>query len=310
MKFYFAPMEGITGYVYRNVYHRHFGEHIDQYYAPFIFADQCKGFKMRDHRDLTMENNPGLKLIPQVLTNDPDDFNHTARKIQALGYQEVNLNLGCPAPTVVSKNRGSGLLAHRDKLHQLMEGIFKAPVIDISVKTRLGKTDPEAFYEIMDIYNQYPIKELTIHPRIQTDMYRNKPNMPMFKAALETATMPVCYNGDLFTQANFNTFTAEFPEIQSVMLGRGLLANPDLIAAIKNDRKTDHSKLRAFHDDLFAAYCEVLTDERRVLFRMKELWFYMKDTFENSEVHIAAIRKSECFVDYEKPVYEIFNNAC
>lgn len=306
MKFYFAPLEGITGYIFRNTYHRHFGNHIDKYFAPFIFADQCKGLKTKDRNDLLPENNEGMTLVPQILTNNAKDFLHTSIKIKDLGYREINLNLGCPAGTVVAKKRGSGLLAYKEELNCLLEDIFSQQVMDISIKTRLGKYEPDEFYELLEIYNQYPISELIIHPRVQTDMYNNKPNLEIFKESLSLGKMPVCYNGDLFTPHDFEVFSNSFPDVDKVMMGRGLLINGGLIGSIKEGNLVDKQQLKAFHDDLYQTYQNDLCDERRVLFRMKELWFYMRRSFTNSEAYLTNIKKAECYHDYEVPVALLF----
>lgn len=306
MKFYFAPMEGVTGYLYRNTFHRHFGEPVDKYFAPFIFADQCKGLKTKDRLDLLAENNQGIALVPQILSNNAKDFIHTSRKIKDLGYNEINLNLGCPAENVVSKKRGSGLLAYKEELSGLLEEIFTQQVTDISIKTRLGKTHPEEFYELMTIFNQYPMTELIIHPRVQTDFYGNTPNMETFRAALAISNMPICYNGDLFSPKDFEVFSKAFPEVDRVMLGRGLLRNGGLIGAIKNQNIMDKKRMRAFHDELYQVYKDDLCDERRVLFRMKELWFYMIKMFANSETYMTQIKTAECFKDYDAPVGKLF----
>ena len=309
MKFYFAPLEGITGYIFRNTYHRHFGNHIDKYFAPFIFADQCKGLKTKDRNDLLPENNEGMTLVPQILTNNARDFLHTSIKIKDLGYDEINLNLGCPAGTVVAKKRGSGLLAYKEELNRLLEDIFSHQVTDVSIKTRLGRFEAEEFYQLLEIYNQYPLSELIIHPRVQTDMYNNKPNLAMFRESLSIGKMPVCYNGDLFAVNDFKVFSNEFPEVDRVMMGRGLLINGGLIGLIKEGTTFDKQRLKAFHDDIYLAYQNDLCDERRVLFRMKELWFYMRRSFANSEGYLSRIKKAECYQDYEIPVDLLFSEV-
>jgi len=144
MKFYFAPMEGLTGYVYRNAHHDYFDK-VDKYFSPFIFANQSKGFTSRELNDILPVNNQGIVLIPQLLTNHAADFIHTAKKLKQLGYNEINLNLGCPSGTVVSKNRGSGFLYHKEDLDAFLDKIFTQSVTKISIKTRIGKNDPEEF---------------------------------------------------------------------------------------------------------------------------------------------------------------------
>ncbi len=218
MKYYLAPMEGITGYIYRNSYEKFF-HNIDKYFTPFIIPNKSTNLKTKELRDILLENNKGMNIVPQILTNDSEGFIITARKLQQLGYNEINLNLGCPSGTVVSKNRGSGFLAKREELDIFLDEIFKINDMKISIKTRIGKDSPKEFYELIKIYNKYPIEELIIHPRTQKDFYGNKPNLEVFKDALSLSINPICYNGDIFTNSDYNRLIKAFPEIKTVMIG-------------------------------------------------------------------------------------------
>ena len=253
MKYYLAPMEGITGHVYRNSYEKFF-HNIDKYFTPFIVPTSSKSFKTKELRDVLPENNKGMNIVPQILTNDSEGFINTAIKLQQLGYNEVNLNLGCPSGTVVSKGRGSGFLAKREELDIFLEDIYKKDDIKISIKTRIGKDSPEEFYELIKIFNKYPIEELIIHPRTRQDFYGNKPNLEVFKDAINLSTNPICYNGDIFTSDDYKNFTKSFPEVNELMLGRGVLANPGLISEINNNTVLDKEVLKEFHDDILFNY--------------------------------------------------------
>ncbi len=305
MNFYFAPMEGLTGYIYRNA-HNTFFNNIDKYFSPFIIANQSESFKTRELNDILPENNQGLVLIPQLLTNKAEDFIHTSRKLKHLGYNEINLNLGCPSGTVVSKNRGSGFLAKREELDVFLDEIFSQSVTEISVKTRIGKEQPEEFYALIEIFNKYPIKELIIHPRVQKDFYKNKPNLKIFKEALIMSKNPVCYNGDIFTVEAYKEFSADFPSVDTLMIGRGLLANPELIGDIKNNIKLEKALLKDFHDKIYNDYKTVLFGDRNVLFKMKALWFYMISVFSNNAKYAKKIKKSERLRDYDEAVSSLF----
>lgn len=305
MKFYFAPMEGLTWYIYRNA-HNAFFNHIDKYFAPFIVANQSESFKAREINDILPENNQGLILIPQLLTNNAKDFIHTSKKIKQLGYNEINLNLGCPSGTVVAKNKGSGFLSKREELDLFLEEIFSNPTTKISVKTRIGKDQPEEFYELIKIFNKYPIEELIIHPRIQKDFYKNKPNLNIFKEALILSKNPVCYNGDIFTVKDFEKFSVDFPSVGTVMLGRGLITNPGLINDIINHVKLDKNIVKDFHDKIYEDYKSILFGDRNVLFKMKELWFYMIPLFSDNGKYAKKIKKSERLYDYDEAVSSLF----
>lgn len=302
MKNYFAPMEGLTGYIYRNA-HNTFFKGIDKYFSPFIAANQSDSFKTREINDILPDNNQDLVLVPQLLTNNAMDFIHTAEKIKQLGYGEVNLNLGCPSGTVVSKNKGSGFLARREELDNFLYEIFSKSNVDISIKTRTGKDESEEFYDLINIFNKYPIKELIIHPRVQKDFYKNKPNIKVFKDALSLSKNPVCYNGDIFAQKDYSSFGHDFNQVDSIMIGRGLLVNPALISNIKLDK----IMLKAFHNKLYKDYSSVLFGERNILFKMKALWFYMICMFSNNTKYAKKIKKAERLYDYEAAVSCLFN---
>lgn len=298
-------MEGITGYIYRNTYEKFF-HNIDKYFTPFVVPNTSTSLKTKELRDLLPENNKGINIVPQILTNDSDGFTTTSRKLQQLGYNEVNLNLGCPAGTVVSKNRGSGFLAKREELDMFLDEIFKMDDIKISIKTRIGKEAPEEFYELIKIYNKYPIKELIIHPRTQKDFYGNKPNLEVFKDALALSTNPVCYNGDIFTVGDNNEFIKAFPEVKTVMIGRGIIANPGLMNEIKSNTNIDKEVLKDFHDEILDKYIELLKEDKNSMLKMKEIWSYMIYIFSDNKKYAKKIKKSQKLSDYKAAVSSLF----
>lgn len=313
MKYYFAPMEGITGYIYRNAFQQHFN-HIDTYYTPFITPTQTRKMSSRELNDTLPLHNQGIRVVPQILSNKAEDFLWAAKKMQELGYEEVNLNLGCPSKTVVTKKRGAGFLSEITALdlflHQVSDGM-QSMNMKLSIKTRIGKDEPEEFETLLNIYNQYPLETLIIHPRVQTDYYNNHPNLDVWETALQNSKNPVCYNGDLFSAADIKKFRERFPQVDALMLGRGLLTNPALPAMAEGDAPDGllKGKFRAFHDTLLSEYGKVLSGDRNTLFKMKELWFYMGDAFADSKKQVKKIRKADKMCDYERAVDAIFTEC-
>lgn len=305
-KIYFAPLEGITGYIYRNAYQMYF-PNIDKYFTPFLSPNQNRAMSPKEIKDIRPENNKGIYLVPQILTNRAEYFVKTARELKDdYGYEEVNLNLGCPSGTVVTKGKGAGFLAKKEELGIFLEEIFEKLDLKISIKTRIGKDSPDEFYELIKIFNKYPLHELIIHPRIQTDFYKNKPNMNVFTDAVALSENPLCYNGDVFTPQDYQNIFREFPRLEAVMLGRGILMNPNLPGEIILDRSDDKKKLKEFHDKLYADYRQVLSGDINVLYKMKELWFHMIHMFSDSEKHMKKIRKATRLCDYEEVVGSLF----
>ncbi len=305
MKFYFAPMEGLTGYIYRNAHNAVF-DNIGKYFSPFIVANQSERFTTRELNDVLPENNRGIVLVPQILTNNAEDFINTSKKLKAMGYSEINLNLGCPAGTVVSKYRGAGFLAKTEELDCFLNEIYSESATIISIKTRIGKDRPEEFYNLIEIFNKYPIKELIIHPRIQKDFYKNKPNLEMFKEALALSKNPVCYNGDIFSVEDYKAFSIAFPDVDTVMIGRGLMTNPGLVCSIVNNTKLEKCRLQDFHDRLYEDYKRILSGDKNVLFKMKELWSYMILMFSDNAQYAKRIKKSERLCDFDAAVSSLF----
>ncbi|MDO5349326.1 MAG: tRNA-dihydrouridine synthase family protein [Lachnospiraceae bacterium] len=306
MKIYFAPMEGITTWSYRRIYEKHFGQ-MDKYVTPFLSPCQDRRFTHRELQEILPEHNEGMQVVPQLLTCRSEDFIWAARELKQMGYEEINLNLGCPSGTVVSKRKGSGFLAYPKELDEFLARIFDELDMKISIKTRIGKERPEEFSELLSIYNRYPISELIIHPRVQKEFYKGAPHMDVFAAALRDSRNPVCYNGDLFTCSDVQRLQECFPQVQTIMLGRGLIANPALVRMLVGMEDADRKgRLRQFHDELYHQYQETMPGERPVLFKMKELWFYMICLFEDSERLGKKLRKSQHLREYEEAVEGLF----
>ena len=305
MKYYAAPMEGLTGYIYRRAHHRVFPG-VDRYYTPFIMPGQKVLLRAKEARDLLPENNAGIPVVPQILSNQAEDFLHTAAALHDLGYTEVNLNLGCPSGTVASKHRGAGFLALPEELDRFLEAIFAACPTAISIKTRIGVENAEEFPAILDIYNRYPVKELTVHPRLLKQKYRGYPDREAFAYALTNSRCPVCFNGDLFTRADVEKTAAEFPGASALMLGRGLMADPALAQKAQGGPACDKVTLRRFHDLLLEDFLALQMGDKNVLFRVKELWFYMIHLFPDSAKFAKAINKSQHLSDYLSAIERLF----
>lgn len=306
MKLYLAPLEGITGWIYRNAVRECFGG-FDKYFIPFIRPNQMGHLSSREKQDILPENNRYMYAVPQILTNRADDFVRTAEALKNYGYDEINLNLGCPSKTVVSKGRGAGFLADPVQLDQFLNDIFCRCRVRISIKTRIGVEDPSEFQQLLEVYNKYPVDELIIHPRVQKDFYKNIPNWDVFGKAQKSAAIPLCYNGDVKDQNGLNKITERFPGLERVMMGRGVLADPALARKLKGGKAADKDELRSFHDLVYEGYCREMSGERTVLYKMKEMWFYLAPAFTNSRVYAKKIKKAEKCRVYEAIIEELFS---
>lgn len=302
MRYYFAPMEGLTDSIYRRLHAKYFGG-VDSYYMPFLSPTVHRCLTHREERELPPAFSVPFRAVPQVLTKVPEDFLWLAEQCRDRGYDEVNLNLGCPSGTVVSKGKGSGMLADPDALDRFLDAIFEKAPLPVSVKIRLGLTDAGEFPPLLDIFNQYPIQELTIHPRVRKQFYNGSVDMEMFRYATQNSKNPLCYNGDLTSRGEIDTFSAQFPEIEAVMLGRGLVADPGMLATAG----TTIPALEAFHNELLEEYQIAFGGSRNAMFRLKENWSYLLPRFENSEKLAKRLRKTTDLAEYKSIVSEIFH---
>lgn len=309
MKFYLAPLEGITGYVFRNTWAEYFGG-MDKYVTPFISPNTKKCFTTKEKKDILPEHNQGKYVIPQILTANAEYFIDTAKKLKAYGYQEININLGCPSGTVVTKKKGSGFLAYPEELDRFLETVFEEAYqkekMKVSIKTRLGMEEEEEFYSILEIYNKYPLEELVIHPRVQKDFYKKPIHLDYFEEIHKNSKAKVCYNGDIFTPKLYMEFTERFPEIENVMLGRGILVNPGLLTEIKTGKPMEKEILYRFLEQLCKAYEEALSGDWNVLYKVKELWFYLAHSFTDYEPYLKKIKKANKLEEYQRVVERLF----
>lgn len=309
MQYYLAPMEGITTYIYRNAYHKYFGD-IDKYFTPFIAS---KKMNSREKNDILPEHNKGINLIPQILTNRADEFLQITDKLAEYGYTCVNLNLGCPSGTVTARKRGSGFLSVPDELDKFLYEIFEKSPIKISIKTRIGVEDISEWDNLLDIYNKYPLDELIIHTRLQKEFYNGIPHKESFARALDVSNTSLCYNGDINSCEKYNELISALPDTHNVMIGRGVLQNPLLIACLKNseklksmDNNSYKTLLQDFHNELFDNYASIMSGETPALYKLKDLWTYMSRSFTNPDKYIKKIRKANSFSEYTIAVNNLF----
>lgn len=305
MNYYFAPMEGITGYLFRNAHAEQFPG-VDRYYSPFLSANHNYSFQNNEKRDVAPEHNDSLKLVPQLLTKKADEFVWGAMEMFRLGYGEVNLNLGCPSSTVASKGKGSGFLAHPDELDRFFDRTFEllgkqGAGPKISVKTRIGYADAKEAVPLMRIFNRYPIAELIIHSRIRTAMYGGVPDLEAFSEMYAMREIPTAYNGDVNTPEDAERIRNLFPELSGIMCGRGAIADPALIRECKGGDKLSFSEWKSFHDRIAAGYFERFP-ERTAIGRMKELWFYWGRLFPAQERAVLTVKKTRDRISYTAAV--------
>lgn len=315
---YLAPMEELTGYVFRNVQNRHFGG-VDKYFTPFISPDN-RITKTRSFRELIPENNVGLNVVPQLLTNDSDQFYEGASLIASLGYKEININFGCPSNTVAAKRKGSGILRDPELMDRFLDGVFCGsssilidhPDIRISAKMRVGYNDTSDLDRVLPVMARYPFFEITVHPRLKKDMYNGKPRMDMFDRVCENLSTDIVYNGDIFSADEHTKISDMLSEkaagykctISAVMIGRGAVSDPGIFRQIRTGRETTRGELYDFLSDLFETY-KAENGAGNALAKLKEVWTYasafITDERERSRT-LKSIIKSRTEAEYKDAI--------
>ena len=301
MRYYYAPLEGITDATFRQLHHKYFPG-VDRYFMPFISPTIHRTLTHREARELPRADSVGFYAVPQLLGKNVEDMLWAIEVCKDQGYDEVNINLGCPSGTVVSKGKGSGMLADIYTLDEFLEAIYARAVLPVSLKTRIGVNDSENWGKILEIYRDYPVKELTVHPRIRKAFYKGDCDMTAFAQAVDNSPFPVCYNGNINSVADAEKIAARFPSVESVMIGRGLVADPGMLCG-----GTERQRLQAFLNELSDTYCVVFESKRNAIYRMKDNWHYLISLFEGSEKLWKEMRKSTDYDRFMAIANEIIN---
>lgn len=299
MKLYLAPMEGLTGHVFRQTYHRHFRD-FDRYFTPFIATNDKLNFKTL--REINPVTNAGLDLIPQLMTNRVEDTLTLTDDLKEHGYNHININLGCPSGTVVSKKRGSGFLSVPDELLIFFDELFEKADVPVSVKTRIGVNDVNEWPSLVEVFSRFPFSEIIIHPRLRAWQYEGIPDVEAFAYAYERLKSPIVYNGDVYTVEDYLRLTERFPDMEAVMIGRGIIRDPFLLEKITEGDKyrseNERERLSSFIRELESEYAKYMPTDRALLFRMKETWLYLSHYFSDYEKVVKEVKKSQNMKEY------------
>ena len=303
MNYYFAPMEGLTDSIYRLQHRRFFGG-VDRYYMPFFSPTIHRTLTSKETRELPRADRVPFTVVPQVMTKCAEDFLWAAEVVRDLGYNEINLNIGCPSGTVVAKGKGSGMLRDLEELTKFFDSIFAVSSLPVTVKTRIGLESPEEFPAVLELYNRYPIKELTIHPRVRKQFYEGQVHREWFTYAMQHSTIPLCFNGDIRTLYDVSILQEDYPGLNAVMIGRGLIADPGMLVG-----GTDIGTLESFLNALMDDYAVEFASCRNALFRMKENWAYLHDRFTGSDKLWKKMRKTTDAAEFRRLSAELLHTC-
>lgn len=305
--FYLAPLRGVTDHIFRNTFEKYFGS-FDYLLAPFIPTVKGNIVNPSVIRDISPDYNDTRRLIPQIIGNDAQAIIVLAKTMNSLGYNTVNLNLGCPHTPVTRKKRGSGLLPYPDLIRSILEQVIPALNCAVSVKLRLGLQDEHEIDRVIPVLNDFPLSEIIIHPRTGAQMYEGIANLEAFKRCFPLCKAPVTYNGDIFTLEDFNEKCSRFPGIRRWMIGRGAISNPFLLQTLRNQKPLFNLDiLKSFHDELLELNSHILSGQSHLLGKMKGYWSYLSQSFKDGTRLLKKIQKTSSLSNYKTFVEKLFS---
>lgn len=303
-----APIRGITDCHFRTLFHKHFPG-FDSAIAPFINPQRHANFRPRQLKDMLPKANQQMSVIPQLLHTDAEDFLFLASRLADLGYTEINWNLGCPAPMVTRKKRGSGLLPYPDEVISFLDTVLPKLPVKLSIKTRLGLKQKEELLTLLPKLDNYPLTEIIIHARLGSQLYRGVSDRDAFSECLRHSSHRIVYNGDIVCVEDFQNLAARFPKIKKWMIGRGALADPFLPGTIKGIQQTDkRQQLQKFHEELYSSCREILSGQSHILGRMKQIWMYLSAVFPPEMKAWKKIKKCRTEEKYQRVVAALFED--
>ncbi|MBL4668955.1 MAG: tRNA-dihydrouridine synthase family protein [Flavobacteriales bacterium] len=308
-----SPLQGFTDFRFRNAFHKYFGG-IDTFYAPYIRLNGKLIIKPAYERDILQKNNTTLEVIPQIMTNDADEFLFVSNYIKQMGYKELNWNLGCPYPMVTKRGMGSGLICDPKKIDRILNKVHSESDVIVSMKMRMGYENSDEIHQVFPILEKYPIKNIAIHARIGKQLYKGGVDLDAFQRCIDNTNHKIYYNGDITSVTRFNEMVERFPSINHWMIGRGLIADPFLPNMIKNNTQTYPENrmeiFSKFHDTIYNDYSQALSGPKHIILKMLHFWEYFSTTFNNPQKTLKKIKKAKTSTDYDNAVRNILDNEC
>ena len=307
-----SPLQGFTDFHFRNAFHHYFGG-IDTFYSPYIRLNGKLVIRGAYERDILPENNDTLNVIPQIMTNDADEFLFVVKFIQQFGYKELNWNLGCPYPMVTKQGMGSGLVKNTDQIKHILDRVHNETDIVVSMKMRMGYDNAEEILETLPMLDKFPIKNIAIHARIGKQLYKGGVDLVGFQRCVDLAKHKLYYNGDITSVEVFRRMKDQFPSIDNWMIGRGLISDPFLPQMIKENTNNYPENrwqiFKEFHDTIYTQYDEYLSGPTPIKMKMRGFWEFFATTFDNPHKTFKKIKKANNQVQYRQAVREILNEA-
>lgn len=306
MTLHFAPLQGYTDDVFLASHREVYGGGY-KCYTPFIRLEKGAP-RPQDIKRFERASSEGLDIVPQVIFRSVEEFCVLTESLKSKGVDRIDLNLGCPYPMQTRKGRGAAMISDVDTMAKVAETIKADTDVSYSIKMRLGLESTDEWKCLMPILNDLPLAYITMHPRIASQLYGGELYYDSFAEFMTQCVHPVIYNGDLCTREDIVNITARCPSVAGVMIGRGMLACPSLMAEWMESRDFTlderMAKLCDFHDKVFTRYEATLCGQTQILQKIKPFWDFLEPVI-GHKAH-KAIKKAVTLDKYRKAVEPIF----
>lgn len=312
MKLYLAPIQGFTNSTFREIIVRNNGN-VDKVFSPFVDAKRYRKEGEKVMKDIVRSIGKQQRLIPQVLGSTPSEIVAVLDRFKELGFEEANINMGCPFPPVANKQMGSGLIPFPEKIDEILAAALHVG-IRISVKIRLGWINNDEIEAVIPILNKYDLEEVIIHPRNGKQQYKGEVDLESFGKIAPTLKAKVCYSGDITSLEGFESLKNKFFFVDSWMIGRAAISNPLIFKSIEENtsrsRKEIAAAIKQTHNELYAEFSETLSGQSHLMHKIKPYWDYFETIFQPElRQMVKKAVKAGTASNYQAAVNDLFAKA-
>ncbi len=300
---YFAPLQSYTTLAYYLAFNSLIGG-IEKYFTPFYRKNKQGVFEYEKY----LKASNDIHIVPQILTNNGKDLVEFANDMLKRGFKEININIGCPFPLVTHRHLGSGLLPFSDEIKNMMDTFYSAQLpISLSIKCRLGWEDSMEILTALQVFKQYPVSEIILHPRLGIQKYKGTPNWDYFEKIINIWNGDVIGNGDILSTQELNDKRERFSSVNGWMIGRGILTNPLLLSKSPISEDSFKQSLFELREQVYNNLVQFGYSDEQILNQLKSFWEYPSKKFEGGERILRKLKKTgklENFWDTEKKLFQ------